>query len=148
MKPEGSRSDDWISPLLLFIPVSSVSAICGSRAEALQLPTAWLASSAAIWMLVLAWGSLVIPSRRWRIVVWLLGMACVAYGPLLLATCSTRIALSRKLNDEEVQVFRERFPVLVQRDHDSGAGLRVRRWEFEEAMKVYLRGIGALREEG
>ena len=149
MKPDSRQSRDRLTPLILFIPAMSIAAIHGGHAEVLQLPTAWFAQTSHIWMLALVAAAYFIPSPKLSTGVWLLGLGCVAYAPLLIYLGSTLIPLSRSLIDEESQAFRQRFqvPVLIYSASGEGDCLRVRRQDFAADMRSHLHGIGALRTQ-
>ena len=150
MKPESRRSRDWFTPLMVFIPATSVAAIHGGHAEILKLPTAWFAQTSHIWMLILVAVSFVVPFPRLASAVWFIGLSCVAYAPLLVSIGSSLIPLSRSLSSEESADFRDRFPVPVLLYSASGEGncLRVRRQDLTDAMRSHIQTIGALRESG
>ena len=150
MNSKSPRRRDWFTPLIVFIPAASIAAISGGQAEALRLHTAWFAQTSHLWMLALVVVSFVIPSPRVSMWVWLLGFACVAYAPLLVAFGSSAIPLSRSLSHEESETFRHRFPVpvLLYSASSEGDCLRVRRQDFTAAMRSHIQSIGALREPG
>lgn len=148
MKTKAHRRRDWFTPLIVFIPATSIAAIHGGFAETLRLPTAWFAQTSHFWMLALVVLSFVIPSPRFSLGVWILGFCCVAYAPLLVTFGSILIPLSRGLSHEESDAFRQRFPVPVLVYSASGEGdcLRVRRQDFTDAMRAHIQSIGALRD--
>jgi hypothetical protein len=148
MKPEIRRSRDWATPLILFVPVMSIATIHGHHAEMLRLPTAWFAQSSHIWMLGLVILSFFISTPKLATAVWITGLGCVAYAPLLVSLGSSLIPLSRSLTSAESSDFRHRFPVPVLLYSASGEGdcLRVRRQDFTDAMRSHIQSIGALRQ--
>ena len=150
MKSEHRRSRDWIIPVVLFIPAASISAIHGGQAEILRRPTASFAQTSHFWMLVLVAVSFAIRPPKLAAAVWLSGLACVAYAPLLLAFGSSSIPLSRPLSSAELEAFRHRFagPFVCYSASGEGDRLRVRRQDYTETMKSHLQSIDVLREGG
>lgn len=144
---ENHKRLDWIGPLLIFIPAMSIASIYGGYAETLQLPTAWLAQASHILMLFLVAISFVISAPKLATTVWWVGLACIAYAPLLVVIGSAQISLSRPLTHSESEEFRHEFPVPVL-FYSSGEDdcIRVRRHDFSEAMRLHIQGIGALIE--
>lgn len=149
MNPDTAKSADWITPLILFIPVTSIAAIHGSQAEALRLPTAWFAQSSHLGMFVLIILSFFIPKRQVARVVYYLGFGCAAYAPILLSLGSIFVPLSRPLSCEEGIAFRLRFavPMIAYLASGEDGGIRVRRQDFTDSMESYLRSIKALRRQ-
>lgn len=143
------RFRDWMGPLFVFIPAMSIASIYGGYAEVLQLPTARIAQLAPVLMLILVVVSFVISAPRIAAAIWWSGLACIAYAPLLLMAGSTQLSLSRELTPTEVVSFRHEFPVpMLFASSGKERSLRVKRQDFNEAMKRYVRGIGALIEQG
>lgn len=153
MNPEGPRHRDccnWFIPLIFYIIAMSSAAVYGGNAARLKLPTAWFAQTSHWWLVVFVIISFVIPLRRLARAVWLMGLGCMMYAPLLLHAGTSQILLTRSLTPQESADFEDRFrePFLLSYGGRKMGSLRMRRGDFTEEMRSHLEGIGALSARG
>ena len=118
----------------------------GSSAERLGLPTAWFAQTSHWWLVVFVVISFVIPSRRLARALWIMGISCMIYAPLLLHAGSSQILLTRVLSPRESADFRDRFkvPFILSYSEGKRGSLRMRHGQFSDEMRSHLECIGAL----
>lgn len=122
----------------------------GSQAKALHLPAAGFAQISHIWMVFLVLLSFLIPLPKLSRAVWLTGIACMAFAPVLLFSLTKTIPLSRWLASNEYQDFRRQFAIPVVQYSATGEGpcLRVRNSDDSAPLEAYLDKLGVLRTKG
>ena len=141
---------DIVSFVLMLFPAMSIAAIYGDSAKYLGIPGAELAQVSPLLMiasfivipLVMAGGRLT-ETRRYGITMGAV-LFWMIFPPLFLVLGSVRIPLSKKMDSEEMKALREilKIPMLLTNDSTDGDCLRVRRWDYSDAVKAAVLSVG------